>query len=88
MKPILLIPIVAGLVMMPASRSIDAPRPLTPADLFTRSFEEQVGASRVEPSAAEIRAAEYAARYTSYDEHHEAVQMTGHSGVLEARPAV
>jgi len=89
MKPLLLVPIVAGMVLMPASRSLDAPKPLTPADLFTRSYvTQEAGVQHREPSAAEVRAAEYAVRYISYDSHHEVVQTAGHSGVMEARPAV
>jgi hypothetical protein len=82
MKPILLIPIVAGLIVMPSSRSLDAPKPLTPADLLTRSYATQMSAPRGEPSVSEVRAAEYALRYTVYDEHHEPMQTSGHSGVV------
>ena len=85
MKPIFLIPIIAGMVMMPSSRTLDAPKPLTPADLFTQSYVTQVRVPQNEPTAAEVRAAEYAARYTAYDQHHEAVQTWGHSGIVAPR---
>jgi len=87
MKPFLLIPIVAGMLLMPSTRALDAPKPRTPADLLRRSYSLQERASRGAPSIAEIRAAEYAVRYTAYDSHHETMQPAGHSGVAAVRPA-
>ena len=85
MKPILLIPIVVGMMVIPSSESLDSQRPRSAADIYTRSYSEQFKASSVSPGVSEFRAAEYAARYTSYDQHHEVVQTSGHSGVVSPR---
>jgi len=85
MKPILLIPIVVGMMVIPSSDSLDSRKPRSTGDLYTRSYSDQLKVSSVRPSAAELRAGEYAVRLTAYDEHHEPMQTSGHSGVVSPR---
>lgn len=86
MKPLLLVPIVAGMVLMPSSGMLNHSKPAAPADLYTRSFSEQMQSPRAAPSSADLRATEYAARYVAYDKHHEVLQTMGHSGVVSPKP--
>lgn len=89
MKPILLVPIIAGMVFMPSSGLQQAPKPRTPADMYTRSYSAQMQDVRThEPTAAEVRAERVAARYQQYDPHHEAVQAYGHSGTVAPKPTL
>lgn len=89
MKPILLFPIIAGMVLMPSSGLQQAPKPKTPADVYMRSYSVQMQDVRThEPTATEIRAGKYAERYQQYDPHHEAVQVSGHSGIAAPKPTL